>query len=606
VFSSRLAAPHSRPALASQPGAVGVFSRPLHRPQAPRALKRWAHVATATLLVVGAPVAIVWWLRSSGAISSPAVAVVVGTGLSLCASQVGRVIWERRPRSEDLLFSELMLWGFVHRWHTQRRLGSALEMLGPIGAAQQRAVDGLSTRQQAKLLEQLVSGLETRDPYLHGHSRRVARHAWMIARRMGLPREEVARIRTAAAIHDVGKIETPKAILHKAGPLTFEEYEVIKKHPSEGARMAAILRDSDLTSIVLHHHERLDGSGYPHALGGSEIPLGARIIAVADTFDAITSTRPYRSSSSHRTAIDILRKESGTRLDPAVVRAFCGHYAGRRPIFLSASVAGLPERVVSWFGGGVASVASAAKMLAVAALVGGVAATSSTLPLAGAGHDQSQSTASRAQVQSVRLATANLSMATISAGKSRARSIGPVGHSAAARRKPAAQRAISSGAVLAAAAASPSATVGGGSAEGPGLAGGNRGHGEEAHSRGSESVGQPKAEGAPRNGEAPHGKSEEAHGKSEEAHGKSGEAHGKSGEAHGKSGEAHGKSEENGAPLGKSEEAHGKSEEPHGNSEGLKVKSEEAHGKSEEAPGKSEAPHGKSEEHATTPAHGSG
>ncbi len=306
--------------------------------------------------------------------------------LSLGASHLGRVLWEKWPGSEDLLFSELMIWGYLHRLRTQRRLASALDTLGPMSEARRRALDGMSTKDRAKLLEQLVAEMETRDPYLHGHSRRVARYSWMIARGMGLPHAEVARIRTAAAIHDVGKIKTPTAILHKPGRLTDEEYEVIKKHPGDGALMADVLRDPELTSMVRHHHERLDGTGYPDGQSGQEIPLGARIIAVADTFDAITSERPYRPASPHKRAIDILREEAGTRLDPDVVRAFCGHYAGRRPLALWAFVAGLPERVLSWLAGSAASVASAAKVMAAAALVGGAAVSSATLGLPVAKH----------------------------------------------------------------------------------------------------------------------------------------------------------------------------------------------------------------------------
>ena len=342
-------------------------------------VKQFAQVAVATLLVAGAPIVIVWCLRASGTVPSAVLCVLLGMGLSLCASQVGCVLWKKWPGSEDLLFSELMIWGYLHRLRAQRRLASALDMLGPVSEEQRRDVDGLSTKERAKLLERLVAEIETRDPYLHGHSRRVARHAWMIARRMGLPRAEIARIRTAAAIHDVGKIEIPKAILHKAGPLSDVEYEVIKQHPGCGALMAAVLGDPELTSMVAHHHERLDGTGYPDGLSGEMIPLGARIIAVADTFDAIASERPYRHASPHKRAIDTLKDEAGTRLDPAVVRAFRGHYAGRRPLAFWTFLAGLPERVVSWFGGSAASVASTAKVVAVAALVGGAAITSSTL-----------------------------------------------------------------------------------------------------------------------------------------------------------------------------------------------------------------------------------
>jgi hypothetical protein len=145
-------------------------------------------VAVATLLVAGCPLAVVWWLRASGTASSAALGVLVGMALSLCASYVGRLAWEKRPGSEDLLFSELMIWGFLRRWRTQRRLASALDMLGPMSDPKRPALDGLSTKQHAKLLEQFVTETETRDSYLHGHSRRVARHSWMIAKRMGLTR----------------------------------------------------------------------------------------------------------------------------------------------------------------------------------------------------------------------------------------------------------------------------------------------------------------------------------------------------------------------------------------------------------------------------------
>jgi HD-GYP domain-containing protein (c-di-GMP phosphodiesterase class II) len=393
--SSKRAARSGRRGPAEDPSAAAERMRSIARSHrlAP-SVKQLAQVALATLLVAGCPVAVVWWLRSSGTVSSAVFGLIIGMALSLGGSYVGCLVWEKRPGSEDLLFSELMIWGYLHRWHTQRRLASALNLLGPVSEARRRALDGLSTKDQAKLLEGLVAEMETRDPYLHGHSRRVARHSWMIARHMGLSRAQVARIRTAAAIHDVGKIETPKAILHKPGPLTIEQYEVVKRHPGDGARMTEVLRDAELTSMVRHHHERLDGTGYPDGLSGEEIPLGARIIAVADTFDAITSTRPYRAASPHKKAIDILKNEAGTRLDPAVVRAFCSHYAGRRPLAMWSSVTGLPERVVSWLGGSLASVASAAKVIAVAALIGGAAATSSTLALPPAKPDPTKATRS--------------------------------------------------------------------------------------------------------------------------------------------------------------------------------------------------------------------
>ncbi|MEA2215461.1 MAG: hypothetical protein QOK19_1022 [Solirubrobacteraceae bacterium] len=336
------------------------------------AVRQWCSVAVATVLVAGCPVVAVWWLRASATVTSTPLALGLGMALSLLASYLGQLIWEKQSGSEDLLFNELMVWGYIHRLRKQRRLASAANLVDEGSAS--------TSREQKQLLERLVSAMETRDPYLHGHSRRVARHAWMIAQRMKLPREEVARIRVAAALHDVGKTKTPKVILHKAGRLSDEEYRIIKLHPAEGAEMVSVLHDPELASIIRHHHERLDGSGYPDGLAGEAIPLGARIIAVADTFDAITSARPYRLASPHKRAIDILHTESGTRLDPDVVRAFCVNYAGRRPLALWSFVCGIPERIVTWLSASVGAVASAAKVVAVAAVVGGgAAATGSAL-----------------------------------------------------------------------------------------------------------------------------------------------------------------------------------------------------------------------------------
>ena len=334
----------------------------------------------ATLLVAGTPVAVVWGLRFTGTVDSVVLTLLIGVALSLLTSWAGRVVWETRQGSEDLLFNELMIWGYLHRRSSQRRLADAAELAAPLQAS--AAGDARAVRGQTRLLERLVAGMETRDPYLHGHSRRVARHSWMIARHMKLDAREAARIRTAAALHDVGKTKTPKTILHKAGPLTDEEYRIIKLHPGEGAEMAAVLGDPELEAMIRHHHERLDGSGYPDGLHGEAVPLGARIIAVADTFDAITSARPYRAAAPHRKAIDILHAEAGTKLDADVVRAFCNHYAGRGPVALWSFVSSLPERLLSWLSASAGGVASAAKVAAVAALVGASAATSATLGVA--------------------------------------------------------------------------------------------------------------------------------------------------------------------------------------------------------------------------------
>jgi HD-GYP domain-containing protein (c-di-GMP phosphodiesterase class II) len=185
------------------------------------------------------------------------------------------------------------------------------------------------------LLADLSALLERRDPYTYGHSRRVAAHAGRIARAMHLPILETTRIGRAGAIHDVGKLATPRAILNNPGRLTAAEFAVLKHHAADGAEMVAAIADARITQMVRHHHERVDGRGYPDGLAGSEIPLGARIIAVADTFDALTSDRAYRRAGSLHRALDVLSAQAGTQLDANAVAAFLGCCSPRADNLLS-------------------------------------------------------------------------------------------------------------------------------------------------------------------------------------------------------------------------------------------------------------------------------
>jgi hypothetical protein len=186
----------------------------------------------------------------------------------------------------------------------------------------------------------------------------------------------VAQIRTAAAVHDVGKINTPREILMKPGRLTDAEFSVIQRHAPEGAAMAAGIGDEAITAMVCHHHERLDGSGYPQGLSGDAVPLGARIIAVADVFDAMTSSRPYRPARAHKRAMEILSEEAGTKLDARAVAAFRSCYSARRSVAWSALLVAAPQRLAAWAGGaagsgGVAPLTTGLSALGAAALLGG-------------------------------------------------------------------------------------------------------------------------------------------------------------------------------------------------------------------------------------------
>jgi len=174
--------------------------------------------------------------------------------------------------------------------------------------------------QTIKALSELI---EVKDPYTRGHSSRVAQWSTKIAKEMGISGPQLERIFLAGLLHDIGKIGIKGAILNKPSRLTPEEYEEIKKHPVIGAEILKEIKHlQDIVPVILHHHERWDGKGYPKGLKGKEIPLWSRIMAVADTFDAMTSSRPYRRALSMEEAIEEIRKNAGTQFDPEVVRMF--------------------------------------------------------------------------------------------------------------------------------------------------------------------------------------------------------------------------------------------------------------------------------------------
>ncbi|MCA1681304.1 MAG: HD domain-containing protein, partial [Actinobacteria bacterium] len=172
----------------------------------------------ATFVVVVVPMLLVVWLRGSGVVGSVWAGMAIGVAVSLLASCAGGALWKARAHAGDIFFSDLMLWGWLQRWRSEHRLTAAADVLG-LTPGRPTAISGgqLTNERKAGLLTRLTSGLEARDVYTHGHSRRVARHASNTARRMGLSRAEVAKIRAAGAMHDVGKVETPISVLRKEG-----------------------------------------------------------------------------------------------------------------------------------------------------------------------------------------------------------------------------------------------------------------------------------------------------------------------------------------------------------------------------------------------------
>lgn len=173
----------------------------------------------------------------------------------------------------------------------------------------------------SRSLRDMVRKVEKKDPYTFRHSERVTTYAIKVAKKLNLKKENLKDLYLAAELHDIGKMFTPIEILNKPGKLTNEEFEIIKKHPSDGADLVLETTYNYLAPIIEQHHERLNGSGYPRGLKGHEILLEAKIIAVADTFDAMTEDRAYRKAFPPQYAIDELKRMSGTHYDPEIVDA---------------------------------------------------------------------------------------------------------------------------------------------------------------------------------------------------------------------------------------------------------------------------------------------
>ncbi len=238
------------------------------------------------------------------------------------ASGLGNEVWSGRA---DLLI--LSLAGALVGWSRQRELALREELV---------EMNRLLRRDLVRVSDALIHAIEAKDLYTGGHLRRVSEYAVAVGEKLGLRGRDLETLHYASLLHDVGKLGVPESVLRKEGPLDPMETEVMRRHPEIGARM---LEKLDLLAgsapLVLHHQERYDGDldgqhpGYPRGLAGEQIPLGARIIAVVDAFDAMTTTRPYREALSMDEAAAILRLERGRQFDPKVVDAFLDSLAER-------------------------------------------------------------------------------------------------------------------------------------------------------------------------------------------------------------------------------------------------------------------------------------
>lgn len=213
---------------------------------------------------------------------------------------------EKSEKEENLIFLESMrqgLWNFADN-------------------SSEVPLDQYSTL-LLESLRAIVSSLEEKDSYTHGHSIRVAEYSVLLGTAIDLTETQLKELELCALLHDIGKIGIPDSVLLKPGRLTAGEFAIMKSHPVRSAKiLEKISVLGNLIPGIKHHHERYDGLGYPDALAGNEIPLYARIVLIADTYDAMTSTRPYRLALDKEVAFEELRRCSGTQFDESLVKAF--------------------------------------------------------------------------------------------------------------------------------------------------------------------------------------------------------------------------------------------------------------------------------------------
>ena len=309
-------------------------------------------LATAAAIVLPL-VAILGLLAASEPDPPIPVTVALGIALSIVVVVAGNMLWKQRSEAAYISFGELMLWGYLRRRRAENKVADNARLLGLDAVGQPESTISIPRDQQYEVLTDLTSALEVKDSYTLGHSHRVERHAYRTALSLNLSTKEIEDLRMAASLHDVGKIRVPDRILRKPTGLTIEERLVLEEHSVVGAWMVSNIGTADVVAGVRHHHERWDGNGYPDGLAGHRIPLYARIIAVADAYDAMTSSRPYRPSLGRMSAVDCLRHESGTQFDPAIVDAFISTLPVPVPVAGLLLLLAGPQRIIrqigAWF-----------------------------------------------------------------------------------------------------------------------------------------------------------------------------------------------------------------------------------------------------------------
>ncbi len=286
--------------------------------QTPLLISLFASVVVALAPMVLSFLAFAW----AGVFPTLVPALLLVGSLTVITVVAGTRLWERHPLSSIFSFGDLMLWNWLARHRAEVRLVRNTQLLGfdRTGAYQGDAI-AQDKSDRLELLAEIADALDAKSSYTVDHTDRVERLAHDMGAALGLSKEHLKKLSTAAFLHDVGNIRIPEHILRKPEALTEEDKRTIESHALLGAMMAYEVVTRDVADGILHHHERWDGNGYPNGKAGADIPAYARIISVAEAYDAMTSTRPHRHSLAPGAALQMLEQEAGTAFDPLVVEA---------------------------------------------------------------------------------------------------------------------------------------------------------------------------------------------------------------------------------------------------------------------------------------------
>lgn len=306
----------------------------------------------------------------------PFMAILLSVLLTAGSVVVGSAVWATQPESAGFSFGDLMLWSWVRREAAERTLIQNSAILGFDRFGRFLGHSTASKEEQMRAVREIGAALDAKSSYTLGHSRRVEKHARKVAQVMGLSEAETASLATAASLHDIGNIQIPDGLLRKTGELTIEERSAIEAHVLLGARMVLKAGGDVVVDGIRHHHERWDGAGYPGGLAGEEIPLFARIIGIAEAYDAMTSTRPYRQGFTRDHAIEVLRSEGGLQFDGDLVEMFVSTLPESMAIFRKVPLLGraqgqLHELQLVFKRMGAVAISATASTIAIALLLGG-------------------------------------------------------------------------------------------------------------------------------------------------------------------------------------------------------------------------------------------